>query len=614
MKFYTSIVYFSCFILLLSCNNKIEKKESRKPNVIIILTDDQGWGDLSFHGNTNLSTPNIDAIAYEGAVMENFFVQPVCSPTRAELLTGQYFPRLGVYATSAGGERMNLGVPTIAEIFKSSGYQTGAYGKWHNGMQPPYHPNSRGFDDFYGFCSGHWGNYFSPMLEHNGKIVNGDGFLVDDLIDHGITFINQNKDQPFLLYLPLNTPHSPMQSPDEYWHRFKDKELQMKYHGTEEEDEQFTKAALAMVENIDWNVGRLNKHLKSVGLEENTIVVFMSDNGPNEWRWNGDLRGKKGSTDEGGVKSPFFIKWPNKIAANSSSNQIMGSIDLLPTLSSLANVALADTIKYDGINLSDKLLNSEHPVKDRAIYNHWNGKTSLRTQRYRLDQDNRLYDMVSDRGQTNDISTEQVHIKDSLVLLKTNWEKEVNVSIESEEQNFGSNLLIGEIDKKLKPKQKRPFPIGAKGYPYTQLPARDGIAHGTIKRSNRWPNDSFYMNWTSVNDSITWEVNVLESGTFEVFLYYTCKTEDVGTILELTFKDSKITQKIIDVHDPPLIGKDKDRSPRMESYVKDFKPIRLGEFHIAKGEGILALKAKSIPGNSSIDFRLLNFKRMNITE
>ena len=609
MKTYKNLFLFSLLVAFYSCTTQKEKV-STKPNIIIILTDDQGWGDLSFNGNTNLSTPNIDAIAYEGAVMENFFVQPVCSPTRAELLTGQYFPRLGVYATSAGGERMNLGVPTIAEIFKSSGYQTAAYGKWHNGMQPPYHPNSRGFDDFYGFCSGHWGNYFSPMLEHNGKITKGKGFLVDDLVNHGIEFISKNKDEPFFLYLPLNTPHSPMQSPDEYWDKFKNKQLTKKYQGSEKEDEQFTKAALAMVENIDWNVGRLNAYLEESGLQENTIIIFMSDNGPNGWRWNGKMRGKKGSTDEGGVKSPFFIKWPNKIAAKSASKQIISSIDLLPTLSSLANISLADTIKLDGIDFSKNLLHSEFPLNDRVVYNHWNGNTSIRTQRYRLDHENMLYDMEVDNAQKNDISSELELIKDSLVNLKTNWEKEVKVAVLSKAQEATHNLLPGEINKSVKPKEKRPFSFGSENHLYTQLPARDGIAHGSIKRSNRWPNDSFYTNWTNINDSITWDVDILKSGDFEVFLYYTCTQEDVGAELQLTFKDSQLSKTITEFHDPPLIGSEKDRSPRMESYVKDFTEIKMGEIELNKGSGTLVLKTINKPGNQSIDFRLLNFKRI----
>ncbi len=208
-------IYFvlATALLGISCD---QEKSKERPNVIVILSDHQGWGDLSFTGNRNLQTPNIDQIASEGASFENFYVQPVCSPTRAEFLTGRYSFRGGIRSTSEGGERLDADETTIADVFKAAGYQTAAYGKWRNGMRHPYHPNARGFDDFYGFCSGHWGNYFSPMLERNGEIVKGEGFVIDDLTDKGIEFIEKNKDQPFFLYLPYNTPHSPMQVPDKW--------------------------------------------------------------------------------------------------------------------------------------------------------------------------------------------------------------------------------------------------------------------------------------------------------------------------------------------------------------------------------------------------------------
>ena len=214
---YSPFKYMALALLVMavSCKDQVKpdlilnSQRTNKPNIVIILTDDQGWGDLGITGNTNLATPNIDAIAKNGVMFDHFYASPVCSPTRAELLTGRYFPRLGVYSTSSGGERLNLNETTIAEVFKEAGYATAAYGKWHNGMQPPYHPNARGFDDFYGFCSGHWGNYHSPMLEHNGEIVQGEGFIIDDLTNQGLDFINRNKERPFFLYLPYNTPHSP---------------------------------------------------------------------------------------------------------------------------------------------------------------------------------------------------------------------------------------------------------------------------------------------------------------------------------------------------------------------------------------------------------------------
>ena len=158
----------------------------RPPNIVVILADDQGWGDLSSSGNTNLKTPQIDSLARDGARFERFFVSPVCAPTRAEFLTGRFHPRTGVWGVSKGEERLNLDERTIADVFKEGGYRTGNFGKWHNGTQYPYHPNGRGFDEYYGFTSGHWGHYFSPPLEHNGKFIRGNGYVTDDFSEQAM--------------------------------------------------------------------------------------------------------------------------------------------------------------------------------------------------------------------------------------------------------------------------------------------------------------------------------------------------------------------------------------------------------------------------------------------
>lgn len=587
------------FSLLISCKEqshqqtktKPESLRNDRPNIVLILADDQGWGDLGLTGNTNLQTPNIDAIAKNGVTFDHFYVSPVCSPTRAEILTGRYFPRLGVYSTSSGGERMNLQETTVAEVFKQAGYATAAYGKWHNGMQPPYHPNARGFDDFYGFCSGHWGNYFSPMLEHNGRIVKGEGFLVDDLTDKGMAFMENNKNRPFFLYLPYNTPHSPMQVPDEFWNRFKDKELELKYQGQELEDENFTKAALAMVENIDYNVGRILDKLRALGLEENTIVLYLSDNGPNGWRWNGGMKGKKGATDEGGVRSPMVMQWKGKLPPGEHIPQIASSIDLLPTLADLAGIPLKTEKPVDGRSLQPLLLESNTEWPSRIVYNYWQGATSIRTQKYRLDSNGRLYDMEADMGQTKDISGQMPQLTDSLKDLKAAWLKDVNPLTNLEDD--------------------RPFPLGDPNFGFTQLPARDGMPHGRIERSNRWPNCSFFTNWKSIGDSITWDVDVLADGDFEVDLYYTAKETDLGARFELQLGNERLEGVVAEAHDPPLVGKERDRDPRQESYTKDFVPMHLGKIHLVKGRGTLTLKALEIPGEGVMDVRLLMFNRIN---
>ena len=584
-------------LLLFSCKEETkpeqvsETRDDKRPNIVLIVADDQGWGDLSSNGNTNLNTPHIDALAKYGVAFENFYVQPVCSPTRAELLTGRYFTRTGVYSTSAGGERMNYDETTLAEILKESGYKTAIYGKWHNGMQPPYHPNSQGFDDFYGFASGHWGNYFSPMLEHNGELVQGQGFLVDDLTDHGLNFIEKSKSEPFFLYLPFNTPHSPMQVPDEYWDRFENKKILKFADDKANEDLQFTKAALAMVENIDYNVGRIMTKLRKLYLEDNTIVVYLSDNGPNSFRWNGGMRGRKGSTDEGGVRSPLYIQWTNFIEAGTKVDVVSGAIDILPTLANMVEVQPIAAKPIDGEDLTPLIFNENVNWKDRILYNHWNGRTSLRTQDYRLDAENRLYNIKKDRSQNTDVSVQFPELVDSLIRTKKKWLETVQP---------------------LSPKtDHRPFTLGHSNYKFTQLPARDAVAHGGIERSNQYPNDSFLTNWTSLRDSITWDVDVLEGGQFEVNLYYTCKESDIGSIVELSLGNSRIANRISEPNSSDLHGMENDRVPRMESYVKDFKPMKLGNIILKKGKGTLTLRATEIPGNQVADFRLLHFKRMN---
>ena len=559
------------------------------PNIVIILTDDQGWGDLSVNGNTNLSTPNIDSLARDGASFDRFYVCPVCSPTRAEFLTGRYHPRSGVYSTSSGGERMNLDEMTIADTFKAAGYATGAFGKWHNGMQYPYHPNGRGFDEFYGFCSGHWGDYFSPPLEHNGQIVPGDGFIIDDLTNKAMAFIESNKDKPFFAYLPYNTPHSPMQVPDPYWDKFKDKELALHNRDAEREDIGHTRCALAMCENIDWNVGRLLEKLDALELTDDTIVIYFCDNGPNGVRWNGGMKGRKGSTDEGGVRSPLLMRWPEHIPAGKQVTHLGAVIDLLPTLADLAGIDVASKKPLDGISLKPVLAGQPENWPDRMIFSHWNKKVSVRMQQYRLDHESKLFDMHTDPRQDNDISKQQPELTKRLAHAASEFKREVLAGYDND---------------------TRPFLVGHADYRYTQIPARDGTAHGNIQRSNRHPNCTFFTNWTSVDDKITWDAEVGEAGDYEVEVYYACPAADVGSTIELTFNDSQLRNRITEAHDPPLRGGEHDRVERQESYVKDFKPMSLGTIHLEQGKGTLTLQATEMPGKQVMEFRLLMLTRV----
>jgi len=556
-----------------------------RPNVLIVLADDQGWGDLSVNGNTNLSTPHIDSIATTGALLDRFYVCPVCSPTRAEFLTGRYHLREGVHDVSTGGERLNLDEHTVAEAFKAAGYATGAFGKWHNGMQYPYHPCARGFDEFYGFCSGHWGDYFDAPIEHNGLPAKSTGYLEDDFTDHALDFIEKNKDQPFFCYVPFNVPHTPFQVPDRFFDKFANFDLQMTARNPQQENVAETRAVLAMCENIDWNVGRLLAHLDKLHLTDNTIVIYFSDNGPNTWRWNGGMKGRKGSTDEGGVRAPFLIQWPGHIPAGLKIPQIAGAIDLLPTLTDLAGVPIAGSKPLDGQSLKPLLEHTAGEWPDRMIFSDWANKSSVRTQQYRLDNAHALFDMVADPAQDHDVAAEHPEETARLSKALDAWRAEMAVT---------------------SGKDDRPFTVGYSAFPVTQLPARDAVPHGSVQRSSGAPNCSFFTHWTTPDDSITWDIDVATTGKYEAVVYYTVPLADAGSTVQLSFSGSQVQGTVGPGWDPPLHGVEHDRAPRgQESLVKDFKPLELGDIDLKKGRGELKLQALKVPGKSVMDVRLI---------
>ena len=552
-----------------------------KPNVLVILTDDQGWGDLSIHGNTNLDTPNVDSLARDGVLFDRFYVCPVCAPTRAEFLTGRYHLRGGVHGVSTGAERLNLDEKTIADTFKAGGYATGAFGKWHNGTQYPYHPNARGFDEFFGFCSGHWGHYFDAEVEHNGQFTQGRGYLPDEITDRAMDFMTANveADQSFFCYLPYNIPHTPFQVPDRFYDKFRHQPIEMKATDPEQEDVERTRAALALCENVDWNVGRLLDKLDQLSIAEDTIVLYFGDNGPNGARWNDGMKGTKGATDEGGVRVPGLMRWSKHIRPGMVIKEITGGIDLLPTLADMTDVELVSEKPLDGRSLKPLLINEATDWSDRMIFTHQRNKISVRNQQFRLDTEGRLYDMSADPGQTKDVSDDFPEVQSKLMEAVDGWRSEV-----------------------LPVQDDRPFPVGYGQS--TPLPARDGVPHGGVQRSAGAPNCSYFTHWTEVDDAMTWDIVVGDNGNYEAVVYYTCPAADVGATVELAFNGQTLQGQVLEAHDPPLVGEANDRCPRgSESYVKDFKPLVLGTLHLTSVRGTLALRALEVPGSQVMDVR-----------
>ena len=569
------------------------------PNVVVMLADDSGWGDYSIQGNTNLQTPNIDALAKGGASFDRFFVCAVCAPTRAELLTGRYHSRGGVLGVSTGQERLNTDVKTVADHFLKAGYATGAFGKWHNGSQWPYHPNARGFQEYVGYTSGHWGEYFDPPLEHNGQWFRAEGFIVDVLVDKVLEFIETNREKPFFCYIPLTTPHSPFSVPDKHWDKFKDSPVEMRGEEGDKEDLDVTRTVLAMMDNIDMNVGRVMKKLEELKLSENTIVVYFSDNGPNSFRWNGGMKGRKGTTDEGGVRSVCFMRWPGKIREGMTVPHVSGAIDLLPTLTELAGVSAEHVRPLDGTSFSPLLLGREWQVPERQIMNYHGGKLSVRSQTHRLDAAGGLFDMVADPNQTKNIAKEQPEIAAKLAAAGSAWHQEV----------FGAPYAppAGTGKKgRARPADDRPYPVGYAEFPVTMLPARDGEPHGGVRRSSGAPNCSYFVNWKTREDSMTWDIDVHTSGEYEVTIDYACPEADAGAMIELRFGDSKTAGKVGPGWYPPLLDGQDRASRKAESFMRDFRTLKLGSMSLAAGRGLLTLRALEIPGETVMEVRRVN--------
>ena len=565
-----------------------ELSPASPPNVVVFLADDAGWGDYSQSGNLQVSTPQIDSIAQGGVSLE--------------FLTGRYHPRGGVRGVSTGQERLNLDEKTIADAFKAAGYATGAFGKWHNGSQWPYHPMARGFDEYFGHSSGHWGEYFDAPLEDNGRMIRTQGYIVDVCTDRAISFIDRNKDNPFFCFVPFTTPHSPWAATPEDWQRFKDRPIVQRATDASKEVLDETRCALAMVENQDRNVGRILRRLNEHGLFDNTIVVYFSDNGPNSMRWTGGMKGRKATTDEGGVRSVCYVSWPEKLPAGHTVTQITGAMDLLPTLTAMAGIQRIGDKPLDGSDLSPLLLKQSVAWPERMIFSTWAGNISVRTQTHRLDNAGLLFDMVADPGQAKPANEKEPELVAQLKEAVSQWREEMfgfadarskGKSTEGKAKLGGGNSI-----------DPRPIPVGYREFPITMLPARDGEPRGGIKRSSAAPNCSYFVNWTSVDDSMVWLLDVHTAGNYEVAIDYTCKVADAGSQVELAFQDSRLVGGVEPGWDPPLYT-NQDTLPRPdgESQMKEFHTLKLGEINLPSGQGPMTLRALEMPGKSVMDVR-----------
>jgi arylsulfatase A-like enzyme len=417
--------------------------QSSRPNVILIVTDDQGYGDLGFHGNPKLHTPNLDRLAREAVQFQSFYVSPVCSPTRASLMTGRYSYRTGVVDTYLGRSLMHPDETTIAELLSQAGYRTGIFGKWHLGDNYPLRAMDQGFQESLVLNGGGIGqpsdpvggeSYFDPMLRRNGLWVKTKGYVSDVITDAAIAFIDTHQRQPFFTYLAFNAPHTPLEVPADKYAKYKAMNLQAQdFAGAghplpADFNPDVTAKVYGMVENIDDNIGRLLARLDALKLSDRTIVLFMTDNGPQQPRFNAGLPRLKGTVHEGGIRVPFFVRWPGTFPGGRTVDAIAAHIDVTPTLIDVCGARPPAGFKMDGESLLPLLKGAGAKWPDRTLFFQWHRGDvpelyrafAARSQRYKLIQPlgggqnklpaqfaAQLYDMAADPLEQRNIAAEQ---------------------------------------------------------------------------------------------------------------------------------------------------------------------------------------------------------------
>lgn len=488
---------------------------AKKPNVVIVITDDQGYGDLSCHGNPVLKTPNIDKLHDQSVRLTDYHVAPTCSPTRAALITGHWTNRTGVWHTIMGRSMLRSNEVTIGQIFKDAGYQTAMIGKWHLGDNYPYRPEDRGFTWTYRHGGGgvgqtpdYWDNaYFDGSYWFNGKAVPAKGFCTDVFFKQAMKFMREQKkkENPFLVYLCMNAPHGPMHSPVKFSQPYKSLGVG-------------TANFFGMIANIDHNVGLLRNFLKKTGLEEDTILIFTTDNGTSSGAnvFNDGMRGRKGSEYDGGHRVPFFVNWPKgKLGGGKDVDMITSYVDVVPTLIDLCDVPAPKGVKFDGVSIKPLLYGTAKNWPDRVLVTDsqrvrdpikWR-KSAVMTDQWRLNNGKELYDIKADPGQKYNLYEKHPKVVDRLTKFYDAWWKDLEPSFK-----LTTEIYLGH------PKAN---PV--------RLTSHDWITDG----STPWNQNHIRSLVTKPSSTGFWAVKVIESGEYEVELRRWPKTLNEAIAAEI---------------------------------------------------------------------------------
>ncbi|MEM1069982.1 MAG: arylsulfatase [Planctomycetota bacterium] len=498
------------FISFVAIATRTVAAETKTPNVVIVMTDDQGYGDLSCMGNPVLKTPKLDELHAESVRLMDYHVSPTCSPTRSAFLTGHWTNRTGVWHTIMGRSMLRENEVTVGQIFQDNGYATGMFGKWHLGDNYPYRPEDRGFTEVLRHGGGgvgqtpdYWDNaYFDGSYWHNGQPVPVKGFCTDVFFDYAKRFIKAQKQagKPFLAYIATNAPHGPMHSPPEFSEPYQDKNVNLaNFYG--------------MIANIDQNVGQMRAFLDEEGMTDNTIFIFTTDNGTSSGDkvFNSGMRGKKGSEFDGGHRVPFFVHWPNGgLTGGRDVKPITAHVDVVPTLIDLCQIDPPSGVKFDGTSIADLLNDKGGQWPDRILVTDsqrvkdpikWR-KSSVMTSRWRLINGKELYDMSVDPGQATDVASEHPATVKRLTEFYDQWWEEL-------EPTFANATAIM---------------LGHPAENPARLTSHDWITTG----STPWNQAHVRRALNGNRNTGFWNVNVHEPGTYKIRLRRWPKEADIA--------------------------------------------------------------------------------------
>lgn len=561
-----------------------------RPNVILILSDDQGWFDVGVNGNPHIETPVLDRIANEGVRFTRFYCSPVCTPTRASLMTGRHYQRTGAIDTYMGRDTMSASEITLGQVFQSQGYRTGLVGKWHLGRYMKYHPNERGFDEFFGFWQYGFINRYddSDELFHNKRPVITTGYVTDVFTDQAIAFVERNRSNPFFLYLAYNVCHSPYLVPDRYIERYLKKGLPL------------AEARIyGMITSMDENIGRLLQAVEGAGIAGNTVILFMTDNGGVSRYFKAGLRGNKGSVYEGGIRAPFFVRWPGEFPRGAVVPAPAQHIDVFPTLCELIGAPLPSGRKLDGTSILPLIRNGGGESPHDYLFHQWNRVRPLldpapepaaaappdrkafrpnwavhSRRGFKLISTGELFDLEKDPGEKNDIAKQHPEIVREL---RAQFEKffadvtggqdyrRVPIEVGREDENpVEIDLAWGE-------------PVGKKVRPTFRHYNRDTIDH-----------------WSEVTDSVRWGIDVVRPGRYEVTLVYGCAPADGGSRYRVTVGESRIEGTV-----QATAGREV------------FRPFVAGRFDLAGGPAVFEMKPLAIKGRELMALHKIWLRRIS---